>query len=171
MITGGILLVIKKGKKTGCFNFYLVLCFSGILLSLLYSYYTTIIDNNIRIKSNAFLYLAMIIVFNIPRYTLNSLKVFVIAILFLNNFTVLIYYNRTDFLLNKYDASISNCADKKITIVYKKFKDKDEQNHAAVLFFKARLIDKGFDIFESESPVPSESDCRINTSEIIRMHK
>ncbi|WP_294279210.1 hypothetical protein [uncultured Chryseobacterium sp.] len=169
LITGGILLVIKKEKKLSSFNFYLVLCCSGILLSLLYSYYTTIIDDNIRIKSNAFLYLAMIIVFNIPRYTLNSLKVFVIAILVLNNFTVLIYYKRTDFLLNKYDAFISNCVHKKVNIIYKNFRDKHERNHAAVLFFKARLIDKGFDMFESESPVPSESDCRINTSEIIRM--
>lgn len=171
LITGGILLVIKKGKKLSSFNFYLVLCFSGILLSLLYSYYTTVIDDDIRIKSNAFLYLAMIIVFNIPLRTLNSLKVFVILILILNSVTVLTYYKRADLLLDKYDAFISNCAHKKVNIIYKNFRDKHERNNAAVLFFKTRLIDKGFDMIESESPVTSGSGCRISTSEIIRMDK
>lgn len=171
LITGGILLVIKKGKKLSSFSFYLVLCFLGILLSLLYSYYTTVIDDDIRIKSNAFLYLAMIIVFNIPLRTLNSLKVFVFLILVLNSVTVLTYYKRADLLLDKYDAFISNCAHKKVNIIYKNFRDKHERNNAAVLFFKTRLIDKGFDMIESESPVPSGSGCRISTSEIIRMDK
>ncbi|MDQ1102446.1 glucose dehydrogenase [Chryseobacterium sp. SORGH_AS 1048] len=170
LIIIALLIVFKKRKKLSNFNLYLLFSFCGILLSIFYSYYTTVIDDNIRIKSNAFLYLEMIIVFNIPRHVLNSLKVFVLLILGLNSFTLITHYKNTAHLLEKYDTFIKDCDQKRVHILYKNFKNKKERNDAAVLFFKMRLIDKGFQIDESESPASSDSGCRINTSEIIRMN-
>ncbi|MCW3160403.1 hypothetical protein [Chryseobacterium oryctis] len=168
LIITAFLVLLKKGKKISYFNLYLAFSFIGILLTLLYSYYTTRIDDTIRIKSNVYLYLVLLIAFNIPRSIINYAKVFVIFTLGINSFTLIKHSESIIKHIPKYETLICKTNDKSINIIYKNYKDSNEKNNSAVLLFKAILIDKGYKFLDSEQPDPKVSNCQIQTSEIIK---
>jgi hypothetical protein len=161
-----IFLLIKRSKRN-LFNDYLIFSFLVIMISLVYSYYTTKIDDTIRVKSNAYLYLLFFISLNIPKVVINYFKVFVIFALVINSFTLIKYSGKITDQIKRNNKLICNTKDKKINIVYPQ-KDKTIKSNAQILLFKALLIDKGYKIYESDYHRQKVSDCDIKTSDIIK---
>jgi len=167
MIFSAFLYAIIKRKSITPFSGYLLFGFTGILISLFYSYYTTYIDDTIRIKSNAYVYLFLFIVINLPREIIGYIKIIIIGTLIFNSVTVFIYSENIMTFISQYEKTISNAPpEKKIHIIYKNIKDKNERNNARLLLFKAILIDKGYQIIESDSAVNLTSEYYIMTSDI-----
>ncbi|MDR6405363.1 MULTISPECIES: hypothetical protein [Chryseobacterium] len=163
-----IFILIKKNKKIGSFNCYLLLSFLGILVSIIYSHYTTKIDYNIRIKSTAYLYLLFFISLNITRKALNVLKLFVVFALTINCFTLIKYSEKITRQIKWNETLICTPNNKSVHIIYKDLKDNTVKSNAKILLFKALLIDKGYVFYESEIPDQRPSSCNIKASEIIR---
>ncbi|SDQ35678.1 hypothetical protein SAMN05421664_1296 [Chryseobacterium soldanellicola] len=161
-------IVWKKRKKLNYFNYYLLFSLLGITASLVYSFYTTKIDDNIRIKSNVYLYLLFFLSLNISKNAVNYCKIFLIIALYINIFTVVEYSKSIFYHIKKYEVLISNSHDKTIEILYEDLNDNTIKSHAQILFFKTILIDKGYKIYEGEKkPNPKVSKYHIKASDII----
>jgi hypothetical protein len=161
-------IVWKKRKKLNYFNYYLIFSLLGITASLVYSFYTTKIDDSIRIKSNVYLYLLFFLSLNISKNAVNYCKIFSIIGLYINIFTVVEYSKSIFYHIKKYEVLISNSHDKTIEILYEDLNDNTITSHAQILFFKTILIDKGYKIYEGEKkPNPKNSKYHIKASDII----
>lgn len=167
MIFFPVLYALIKKKEISDFSIYLLFGFGGILVSLFYSYYITYIDDSIRIQSNAYLYLILFIVINLPKNTINYIKILIIGILIFNSVTVLIYSENIKTYISRYEKLIdSSSRDKKMFIIYKNINDNNERNDARLLLFKAILIDKNYQIIESNATDHHEFEYYIRTSDI-----
>jgi hypothetical protein len=167
MIFFSFLYAVIKRKEISEFSIYLLFGFSDILISLFYSYYTTYIDASIRIQSNAYLYLILFIVINLPKNTINYLKIFIISILIFNSITLFIYSENIKTYISRYEKLIdSSSRDKKIFIIYKNINDNNERNDSRLLLFKAILIDRNYQIIESNATDHYDSKYYIRTSDI-----
>ncbi|ROI02191.1 hypothetical protein EGI16_15040 [Chryseobacterium sp. G0240] len=162
-----IFLIVKKRKQLSYFNVYLIFSFIIITLGILYSYYTTGIDNTIRIKSNAYLYMIFFIFLNSKNYLTRFFQGFVIFSLLFNCLTIIKYAENIISYLPKFSRLICPSKDKIVYITYKDIRDEKERNHSSVLFFKAYLIDKGYSIEISDDGNQKAPGCHVTTSEII----
>lgn len=158
---------IQKRKNKDYFNFYLIISLIIVLSGILYSYYTTKIDDTIRIKSNAYLYLILFIALNVSKKNIIYAQTFAALILSINCFSVIKYYGEITNYEVKFSQLIQDCKDRKVDILYKEIQDSNEKNHSAVLRFKAFLIDKEYTIVESDEAQQNGSACQVSTSEII----
>ena len=166
MIVSGLLLFFKKKNRTDHFSIYLFFSFLIILCGVFYSYYTTSIDDTIRIKSNAYLFLAFFLLLNLPKIIIKFLKIIVIIILFINIGTLITYSESINEQYLKLESLLCQSSDKTVAIIYKN-DIAQERKDAEILLFKAICIDRNYKIEEHLENGPSKkSDCSVESSKL-----
>lgn len=159
---------VKNFRKISIFNIYILFSFVGILLGIIYTYHTTIVDDSIRIKSNAYLYLILFLVFNSHAKLLNYYKVCVVIILLANTITMIKYSENIMIKVHHFHKIISGYKVRDVEIIYHDLENKSERNNCSLLLFKSLLIDQDFTIFDSEIQDQKRSSNRIEVSEILK---
>lgn len=167
LILFSICLFIKKTSTY--FSLYLFITFAVLFLTMFYSYYTTIIDNTIRIKSNAYLYLLFYLLINSPKKLIIYFKWLTVIILIFNSLTLIRFSGNINNLVTHYEKLICNSNHKIVHIVYKNNDFEKNRNNAKLLLFKAILIDRNYIIIEEiENSSIKPFPCKIYASEIIK---
>ncbi len=168
LLIAAIVTLYKKRNKRDFFTNYLILSFIIIFAGVFYSYYTTKIDNTIRIKSMPYLYLVLLLLTNLSEKIMSYLKILALLFIFINIYTILKY---SDTILNNYatfDSLICPPKAKSINLIYNE-KIAEERNHAAILMFKAIAIDRNYKINENtKDSTKNKAPCSINSNEIIK---
>ncbi len=127
-----------KTRKTA-FSYYLLISAGIIFLSLIYTYFSTKVDNSIRIKSNLYFYIFILLLINLSSFSKNIMKVIALALLSLNIITILKFSEPLKRNKDYFSTLINQSNSNTINIVYK---NDAEKNNAKILLFKALLIDK-----------------------------
>lgn len=165
LLLAAIIILYKNRKRTDFFNIYLIFSFIIILISTLYSYYTTKIDDTIRIKSNAYFYLLIFLSLNISKKIVNYLKVYALLIIYINSFTLIKYSSTIINYFSKFD--LLECQSNHINIIYNS-SISNEKNYAPILLFKAYLIDKNYKFSETDQSSDEKNyECQIKSPQII----
>ncbi|GEN74947.1 hypothetical protein CHA01nite_06870 [Chryseobacterium hagamense] len=155
-------------KKLNYFDIYLIFSFLMVFAGIIYSYYTTKIDNSARIKSNANLYLLLFLILNMRFKYINLFKIFIIFILCVNTLTLIKYYEPISGYSKKFSSLICRPDTENVCIVYKDYQT--ERVKPKVMMFKAFLIEKGYKIIENKDSAQykNPSDCYIQTDRIMK---
>lgn len=162
-----ITLAVIIRKPLNYFDTYLLFSFLIVFAWIMYSYYTTKIDNSVRIKSSAYLYLLLFLILNMKLKYINIFKLFTIFILCLNIFTLVKYYEPILGYSKKFSSLICEPNTENVGIVYKDYKT--ERVKPKVLMFKTFLIENGYKIIENKDSAQYKkpSDCYIETDKIM----
>lgn len=170
IVTGiaALFIIIRKKKELSTFSIYLFISFLGILMSIAYTYYVTKVDDTIRVKSNAYLYLIFFLAINFSGTALNFFRFFLVIALGINSGTLIKHSDRITVTVKKYNTLICPGNNRTMNIIYKPAPEgNSEHSDARILLFKSLLIDKNYKIYESQGISDDEAGCNVRTSQII----
>ncbi|KQR95473.1 hypothetical protein ASG01_06415 [Chryseobacterium sp. Leaf180] len=159
-----LIIVLKKRKSFKDFDIFLLFSFSIVFLGIGYSYYTTQIDNTVRIKSIAFFFLLFFVLINIPEQTLKIYAGISLLICLLNIFTVVKNSQNITVYIKKMEGIVDNYPS---TIVFSDLKQ--QRSASPILLLKSMIIDKGLKFEESQSSKnTTEGNCIIKAEDVLK---
>lgn len=137
------------------------------LMGILYSYYTTRIDETIRIKSNAYFFIMMILLFVMRPKILKTYQFVVAALLIFNTYTLIYYSESITANILKNDELLRKTKCKEINI-NKKEKNSQILKSSKFLLFTILALDHDIIIRENEQSSNSNKNCEVDIEKIVQ---
>lgn len=161
----GFELIKQKLYKQKWVQFLLIsLAFS--LIGILYSYYTTRIDETIRVKSNAYFFVIMLLLLVMQPKILKVYQIMVAGILIINVCTLIRYSESINAYISKSEQLLDsiNCNE----LIINKKENNQVLKSSKFLLFTIISFDHDLKIVEKHDlPIRNHNNCEMEIDEII----